>query len=147
MAVFRRSLSSIELRAAGVRLVNLHGRFADCFGRREAREHAVGYLRGLLLATGRNRGEPMALIEELRREQIGSRSLTGHRALSVAAEHLAITLLEGATSFSQTVDGSTKIVCTKHLHTPTDTYSPGREIIAPRMEHGSNTEKPARCGQ
>ena len=40
-------MDTIELRAAAVRLVNLHGRFADCFGRREAREHALGYLRGL----------------------------------------------------------------------------------------------------
>lgn len=55
-------MDTIELRAAAVRLVNLHGRFADCFGRREAREHALGYLRGLLLATGRKSVEPMALM-------------------------------------------------------------------------------------
>jgi SRSO17 transposase len=55
-------MDTIELRAAAVRLVNLHGRFADCFGRREPREHALGYLRGLLLGTGRKSVEPMALM-------------------------------------------------------------------------------------
>jgi SRSO17 transposase len=55
-------MDTIELRAASERLVNLHERFAPCFGRRECREHALGYLRGLLLGTGRKSVEPMALV-------------------------------------------------------------------------------------
>jgi SRSO17 transposase len=54
-------MDRIELRAAAARLQRLHGRFAPCFGRRECREHALGYLRGLLLAEGRKSVEPMAL--------------------------------------------------------------------------------------
>ena len=54
-------MDTIELRAAAERLAKLHERFARCFGRRECREHALGYLRGLLLATGRKSVEPMAL--------------------------------------------------------------------------------------
>ena len=55
-------MDTIELRAAAVRLRKLHGRFALCFGRRECREHSLGYLRGLLLAGGRKSVEPMALV-------------------------------------------------------------------------------------
>jgi len=55
-------MDTIELRAASERLVKLHGRFAHCFGRRESQEHALGYLRGLLLGTGRKSVEPMALV-------------------------------------------------------------------------------------
>lgn len=55
-------MDTIELRAAAVRLQKLHGRFAPCFGRRECREHSLGYLRGLLLAGGRKSVEPMALV-------------------------------------------------------------------------------------
>jgi SRSO17 transposase len=55
-------MDTIELRAAAARLVSLHERFAPCFGRRECREHAFGYLRGLLLAEGRKSIEPMALV-------------------------------------------------------------------------------------
>jgi hypothetical protein len=55
-------MDPIELRAAAVRLVNLHARFAICFGRREAPEHALGCLRRLLLGTGRKSTEPMALM-------------------------------------------------------------------------------------
>jgi SRSO17 transposase len=55
-------MDTIELRAASERLTKLHGRFAPCFGRRECREHALGYLRGLLLGTGRKSVEPMALV-------------------------------------------------------------------------------------
>jgi SRSO17 transposase len=55
-------MDTIELRAATARLVNLHERFAPCFGRRECREHSFGYLRGLLLAEGRKSIEPMALL-------------------------------------------------------------------------------------
>ena len=47
---------------AAARLLNLHERFAPCFGRRECREHSFGYLRGLLLAGGRKSVEPMALL-------------------------------------------------------------------------------------
>jgi SRSO17 transposase len=55
-------MDTIELRAAAERLTKLHGRFAYCFGRRESREHSLGYLRGLLLGTGRKSIEPMALV-------------------------------------------------------------------------------------
>jgi SRSO17 transposase len=55
-------MDTIELRAAAARLQKLHGRFAPCFGRRECREHSLGYLRGLLLAEGRKSVEPMALV-------------------------------------------------------------------------------------
>ena len=55
-------MDTIELRAAAARLLNLHGRFARCFGRRECQEHCLGYLRGLLLAGGRKSVEPMALL-------------------------------------------------------------------------------------
>jgi SRSO17 transposase len=55
-------MDTIELRAASNRLTNLHEHFASCFGRRECREHALGYLRGLLLGIGRKSVEPMALV-------------------------------------------------------------------------------------
>jgi hypothetical protein len=52
-------MDTIELRAATARLLNLHERFAPCFGRRECQKHSLGYLRGLLLADGRKSVEPM----------------------------------------------------------------------------------------
>jgi SRSO17 transposase len=55
-------MDTIELRAASGWLTKLHERFAHCFGRRESREHSLGYLRGLLLGTGRKSVEPMALV-------------------------------------------------------------------------------------
>jgi SRSO17 transposase len=55
-------MDTIELRAAAVRLHKLHERFAPYFGRRESREHCLGYLRGLLLAGGRKSIEPMAMV-------------------------------------------------------------------------------------
>jgi len=55
-------MDTIELRAAAVRLHRLHKRFAPLFGRRETREHCLGYLRGLLLAGGRKSIEPMAMV-------------------------------------------------------------------------------------
>jgi len=55
-------MDTVELRAAAARLQELHGRFAPYFGRRECREHSLGYLRGLLLAEGRKSVEPMALV-------------------------------------------------------------------------------------
>ena len=55
-------MDTVELRAAAARLRNLHQRFAPCFGRRECREHSLGYLHGLLLAGGRKSVEPMALL-------------------------------------------------------------------------------------
>lgn len=51
----------IELRAAAKELERLHARYAPHFGRREAREHAHVYVRGLLLSEGRKSVEPMAL--------------------------------------------------------------------------------------
>ncbi|OFX13823.1 MAG: hypothetical protein A2Z18_02370 [Armatimonadetes bacterium RBG_16_58_9] len=55
-------MDTVELRAAAVRLQRFHGRFTRLFGRRECQKHALGYLRGLLLAEGRKRVEPMALM-------------------------------------------------------------------------------------
>ena len=55
-------MDTIELRAASERLTKLHEHFASCFGRRECREHALGYLRGLLLGIVRKSVEPMALV-------------------------------------------------------------------------------------
>ena len=55
-------MDTIGLRAASARLTTLHERFAPCFGRRECREHSLGYLQGLLLGTGRKSVEPMALV-------------------------------------------------------------------------------------
>jgi len=55
-------MDTIELRAASERLTKFHEHFASCFGRRECQEHALGYLRGLLLGIGRKSVEPMALV-------------------------------------------------------------------------------------
>ena len=55
-------MDTIGLRAAAERLTRFHERFAYCFGRRESREHSLGYLRGLLLGSGRKSIEPMALV-------------------------------------------------------------------------------------
>jgi hypothetical protein len=54
-------MTADELRAAA-ELVSLHQRFAPLFGRKEAREQALVYLRGLFLAPGRKSAEPMALV-------------------------------------------------------------------------------------
>jgi SRSO17 transposase len=50
-----------EVRALGRELIRLHGRYAHCFGRKEARGHALVYLKGLLLGAGRKNVERMAL--------------------------------------------------------------------------------------
>ena len=55
-------MKTIELRATSRRLQRLPRRFGPCFGRIEAQEHSLGYLRGLLLAEGRKSVEPMALV-------------------------------------------------------------------------------------
>jgi SRSO17 transposase len=55
-------MKTVELRAAAAKLERLHRRFIPCFGRRENREHSLGYVRGLLLAEGRKSVEPMALM-------------------------------------------------------------------------------------
>jgi SRSO17 transposase len=55
-------MDTVELRAAAGRLRGLHGRFAPYFGRRECREHSLGYVRGLLLGQERKSVEPMALV-------------------------------------------------------------------------------------
>jgi SRSO17 transposase len=55
------SMTTYEVRAAAGELVHLHQRFAPWFGRQEAREQSLVYLRGLLLAPGRKSAEPMAL--------------------------------------------------------------------------------------
>jgi len=55
-------MKTVELRAAASRLEKLHRRFASCFGRAEKRQHALGYLRGLILGEGRKSAEPMALV-------------------------------------------------------------------------------------
>ena len=55
-------MDTLELRAASERLVNLHERFSLLFGRLEPQRHALGYLQGLLLGSGRKSVEPMALM-------------------------------------------------------------------------------------
>jgi hypothetical protein len=50
-----------EVRALGRKLAKLHGRFAWCFGRKEAQGHALAYVKGLLLGAGRKNVERMAL--------------------------------------------------------------------------------------
>jgi SRSO17 transposase len=55
-------MTTDELRAAAGELVTLHQRFAPLFGRKEAREQALVYLRGLFLAPGRTSAEPRALV-------------------------------------------------------------------------------------
>jgi SRSO17 transposase len=50
-----------EVRAAARHLVELHQRFAPLFGSQPAQDHALTYLRGLLLHEGRKNTEAMAL--------------------------------------------------------------------------------------
>jgi len=50
-----------ELRAVGRKLARLHKRFESCFKRKEAKEHSLVYLRGLLLGEGRKNAERIAL--------------------------------------------------------------------------------------
>jgi SRSO17 transposase len=50
-----------EVRALGRNLTKLHGRFAGCFGRKEAQGHALVYVKGLLLGEGRKNVERIAL--------------------------------------------------------------------------------------
>ena len=50
-----------RLRAAAGRLDEVQGRFASCFGRREAQTHALVYLRGLMLSEGKKNTESIAL--------------------------------------------------------------------------------------
>ena len=50
-----------ELRAASRRMTRWHRRFADLFGREEAREHSEVYLRGLLSSVRRKNVEAIAL--------------------------------------------------------------------------------------
>jgi len=55
-------MDAIERRAASGRLTKLHERFVPCFGRRECQGRALGYLRGLLVGSGRKSVAPMALV-------------------------------------------------------------------------------------
>lgn len=50
-----------EVRAAAARVVRWHSRFAPWFGRKEAQEHSLVYLKGLLSDQERKSVEPMAL--------------------------------------------------------------------------------------
>jgi len=50
-----------EVRAAAARVVQWHRRFAPWFGRKEAREHSLVYLKGLLSDQQRKSVEPIAL--------------------------------------------------------------------------------------
>lgn len=54
-------MATDKVRAAARRLTRLHRRFRRYFGRREAQEHSVVYLRGLMLAEGRKNVESIAL--------------------------------------------------------------------------------------
>jgi len=64
VATFRQeddSMTPIELRAAAKDLHKLHQEVEWCFGRWEARQHSLVYIKGLLLHTGRKSIEPIAL--------------------------------------------------------------------------------------
>ncbi len=50
-----------EVRAAARRIVRWHDRFAGLFGRREAQEHSMVYLKGLMSDQERKSVEPIAL--------------------------------------------------------------------------------------
>jgi SRSO17 transposase len=50
-----------EVRAAAARVVRWHGRFAPLFGRKEAQEHSLDYLKGLFSDQPRKSIEPIAL--------------------------------------------------------------------------------------
>jgi SRSO17 transposase len=50
-----------EVRAAAKRVVRWHQRFAGLFGRREAREHSLVYIKGLMSQQQRKSVEPIAL--------------------------------------------------------------------------------------
>jgi SRSO17 transposase len=52
-----------ELRARADELLSFQERFGPCFGRRETREHAARYVRGLLTSEGRKSVERMVLQE------------------------------------------------------------------------------------
>ena len=54
-------MATDKVRAAARRIGELHRRFADRFGRKEAKAHSMVYLRGLMLAEGRKNVEAMAL--------------------------------------------------------------------------------------
>lgn len=55
-------MTTSEVRAAAGELLDFHERFAPLFGRKEAREQSLVYVKGLLLAEGRKSAEPMALV-------------------------------------------------------------------------------------
>lgn len=57
-----------EVRAAAARVVRWHWRFAPWFGRKEAQEHSLLYLKGLLSDQGRKSVEPIALRFARRRD-------------------------------------------------------------------------------
>jgi SRSO17 transposase len=57
-----------EVRAAAARVVQWHQRFAGLFGRREAREHSLVYLKGLMADQDRKSVEPIALRFARRRD-------------------------------------------------------------------------------
>ena len=50
-----------EVRAAAARVVEWHEPFAGLFGRKEAREHSLVYVKGLLSDQQRKSVEPIAL--------------------------------------------------------------------------------------
>lgn len=54
-------MATNKVRACGKKISGFHERFASAFGRREAREHSLVYLLGLILAEGRKNIERIAL--------------------------------------------------------------------------------------
>lgn len=54
-------MATDKVRAAARRIKRLHGRFSNCFGRKESQAHSQVYLRGLMLAEGRKNVEGIAL--------------------------------------------------------------------------------------
>jgi SRSO17 transposase len=100
-----------ELRAVAENLTNLHGRFVIHFGRAEACEHSLSYLRGLLLNDGRKSVEPIALLESKRTpgqpfEQ--SAVLAMQRFLTVSPWETAAVQREAQAVFAEDFQPSTR---------------------------------------
>src|SRR3954470_22590607 len=55
------SMTQDEVRAAAERLVRFHDRFAPLFGKEQAQDHALTYVKGLMTCPERKSIEPIAL--------------------------------------------------------------------------------------
>ena len=79
------------LRTAAAKLFDFHGRFANLFGRSEARKHSLVYLRGLLLCEGRKSVERIALrfAEPPEGEEVSQAEVLALRVLSARLHEVA----------------------------------------------------------